>query len=223
MKKPVAILLSGGLDSTSLMALAASEENPRLAISVDYGQRHLRELDAAAAVASHYDVDHVVLDLTGWGALLSGSALTDRSVDVPLGRYDASNMATTVVPNRNATFLMAAAGIAAAAGISEVWTAVHGGDHALYPDCRPDFIEAASTAASLGTGGDVVIRAPFVEQTKADIVATAHRLDAPLGLTWSCYKGDAAHCGECGTCEERRSAFREAGITDPTHYETSET
>lgn len=218
MKKPSAILLSGGLDSTTALALAVDESDARLAVSIDYGQRHRKELDAARAIANHYGVEHLTLDFRGWGHALPGGSLTDSTIDVPRQEYDAKSMTSTVVPNRNATFLMAAVGIAAARGIAEVWTAVHGGDHALYPDCRPEFVESAARTAHLGTGGETTIRAPFVEQTKADIVATAHRLDAPLDLTWSCYNGGAAHCGECGTCEERMGAFRSAGVPDPTRY-----
>lgn len=219
MKKPVAVLLSGGMDSTTLLALAAHEENPQLAVSVDYGQRHQVELEAAEKVAAYYGVEHLVLDFTGWGKALSGSALTDPGVAVPDGEYDEENMSLTVVPNRNATMLMAVAGIAAARGIQEVWTAVHAGDHSVYPDCRPEFISSAAETAEHGTDGAVTIRAPFSRSSKADIATAGAKYGAPLGLSWSCYKGGTAHCGVCGTCRERREAFQIAQITDPTVYE----
>lgn len=219
MKKPVAVLLSGGMDSTTLLALAAHEENPQLAVSVDYGQRHQVELEAAEKVAAYYGVEHLVLDFTGWGKALSGSALTDPGVAVPDGEYDEENMSLTVVPNRNATMLMAVAGIAAARGLQEVWTAVHAGDHSVYPDCRPEFISSAAETAEHGTDGAVTIRAPFSRSSKADIATAGAKYGAPLGLSWSCYKGGTAHCGVCGTCRERQEAFQIAQITDPTTYE----
>ncbi|MFF5624554.1 7-cyano-7-deazaguanine synthase QueC [Microbacterium sp. NPDC012755] len=218
----VAILLSGGLDSTTALAVAAREHEPALTISVDYGQRHVRELAAARAVSERYGVPHVVIDLRSWGRSLRGSALTDESIAVPHGDYDAENMAVTVVPNRNATFLMAAVGIAQANDVAEVWTAVHSGDHALYADCRPEFIVSASQTAHLGTDGAVTIRAPFVSMSKADIVSMGSSLGAPFELTWSCYEGGDEHCGECGTCAERRASFILAGVEDPTVYETAE-
>ena len=212
------VLLSGGMDSTTALALATRDTTPVLALSVDYGQRHAKELDAAAAIAHHYGVPHKVLDLTGWGELLTGSSLTDPTVDVPHGHYADENMAVTVVPNRNATMLMAAAGIADSLHATEVWAAVHAGDHTVYPDCRPEFITAANTTLAVSTEGRVSIYAPFVDRTKTDIAALGHDLNVPFHLTWSCYEGGTVHCGKCGTCVERREAFHDAGIMDPTTY-----
>lgn len=217
--KRVAVLLSGGLDSTTAAALAHEEGSLAMTISVNYGQRHARELDAARAVSEYYGADHFEIDLRGWGALLTGSALTDATVDVPSGAYESDNMALTVVPNRNATLLMAAVGVAQSRGATEVWTAVHAGDHELYADCRPEFIEAIALAAERGTGDEVTVKGPFVFESKADIVRAAIRTNAPLHLTWSCYRGGEKHCGECGTCYERRASFAEVGAADPTEYE----
>lgn len=212
------VLLSGGMDSTALLALAKSRGPVVGALSVNYGQRHAVELDAARKVAEHFGVRHLVLDLTSWGSLLSGSALTDSSVEVPEGHYAAPSMAVTVVPNRNATMLMAAAGVAESLGADVVLTAVHAGDHHVYPDCRPEFIAAASLAANLGTGGKVSIDAPFVNISKTQIAELGEGYNAPFELTWSCYKGGEFHCGVCGTCVERREAFHDSGVTDPTIY-----
>lgn len=212
------ILLSGGLDSSTALALSVSEGTAALALSVSYGQRHTSELIAASSLAKHYRVPHRVLDMTGWGELLPGSALTDSSVDVPHEDYAPDNMDTTVVPNRNATFLMAAAGIAQAHGCDRVVTAVHGGDHHLYPDCRPEFVQAARLAALRGTEDAVTISAPFQDLSKTQIVSAAITLGLPLADTWSCYEGGRSHCGQCGTCRERREAIEGAGITDPTTY-----
>lgn len=218
---PAVVLLSGGLDSSTLLAHARDSlaVDPMLALSVDYGQRHARELRSAEQIAKHYRTRHEVLDLTGWGKLLGGSALTDPTVDVPHGHYADDNMRSTVVPNRNATMLAAAAGVAAAIGARVVLTAVHAGDHAVYPDCRPEFIESMSQTAMLGTGGDVFVDAPFVHWTKTDIAEHAGRLSVPIDLTWSCYEGGEQHCGRCGTCVERREALHDAGVDDTTLYE----
>lgn len=213
-----AVLLSGGLDSTTALALRHAAGTAALAVSVNYGQRHARELDAAAAIAARYDVDHTVIDLAGWGRMLSGSALTDPDVAVPHGHYADESMRATIVPNRNAVLLMAAAGVALAEGCDTVVTAVHAGDHPVYPDCRPAFITAAKAAMELGTDGKVTLDAPFVAMSKTAIAGLGAELSAPLGSTWSCYEGGQHHCGRCGTCVERREAFTDAGIPDPTVY-----
>lgn len=213
------ILLSGGMDSTTALAESYDAGHAAYTLSVDYGQRHRKELDAAAKVAEYYSVPHRVLDLTGWGALLPGSSLTDSTVDVPHGHYAAPTMSITVVPNRNATLLMAAAGIALSHGCTHVVTGVHAGDHDIYPDCRPDFVDSARKTIELGTEGKVTLDAPFVHTTKTDIADRAEALSAPLELTWSCYEGGDQHCGRCGTCTERREAFMQAGIPDATPYD----
>jgi 7-cyano-7-deazaguanine synthase len=216
------ILLSGGLDSTVLAAYYADRGEALHAVSVDYGQRHARELEAAQAVAAHYGARHDVLDLTGLGALLSGSALTDPDVPVPDGHYAEESMKATIVPNRNMIMLSAAAGIALAHGYHAVATAVHAGDHYIYPDCRPEFIAAVNDAVTVGMAGiarpGFTIEAPFITNSKADIARLGTDLGAPLHLTWSCYKGGEVHCGRCGTCVERAGAFADAGVADPTVY-----
>lgn len=212
-------LLSGGLDSTVLIAHLLADGHEVHAVSADYGQRHRKELDAARKVADFYSIRHDVVDLTAVGRLLTGSALTDGP-DVPHGHYAADNMRLTVVPNRNMIFLSVAAGIASARGAQGVATAVHAGDHAVYPDCRPEFIDALKLAAMYATEGfgDVTIEAPFVRKTKTDIAAIGGNLHAPMDLTWSCYQGGDLHCGRCGTCVERWEAFHDAGVTDPTEW-----
>lgn len=213
-----AVLLSGGVDSTTLLAHRVARGTAVLTVSVDYGQRHKRELDAAAEISRHYGLANVVLDLSAWGRELIGSALTDSEVEVPHGHYTAETMKSTVVPNRNATLLMAAAGVALTRGADQLCTAVHSGDHAIYPDCRPGFLDHIDSACLFATDGAMRISAPFVDSTKTDIVRLGAELDAPLGLTWSCYEGGARHCGLCGTCVERREAFELAEVDDPTDY-----
>jgi 7-cyano-7-deazaguanine synthase len=216
-------LFSGGLDSTVLLTelKTGGYLGDRVhALSVYYGQRHVKELEAAALICGEMGVPHDVADLTAIRHLLSGSALTDDSVPVPDGHYAEESMRATVVPNRNAIMLSVAAGVAVAQGAAVVATAVHTGDHFIYPDCRPAFISAISQATRFATEGfgDVSIQAPFIHKSKADIVRLGAEIDAPMADTWSCYKGGAIHCGACGTCFERREAFKLAGVADPTEY-----
>ena len=213
------VICSGGLDSVSLAHVVAHEGNLSRLVSFDYGQRHRKELDHAAACARRLDVAHHVIDMRPIGAALTGSALTD-DIDVPDGHYAEDTMKITVVPNRNAIMLSVAYGIAAANQDDAVATAVHGGDHFIYPDCRPAFTQAfdAMQRAALDGYADVALLTPFVHRSKADIVTEGARVHTPFADTWSCYKGGAHHCGRCGTCVERREAFHLAGIDDPTTY-----
>ena len=205
-------LLSGGLDSSTLLAYT----NAEAAVFIDYGQRHIRERRAAEHVAAHYMVPLYSLDLTSYGHNVR-SALTRDDIEVPHGHYTAATMAQTVVPNRNAVMLSAAAGVAVTLGLTRVVTAVHSGDHAVYPDCREDFINALDTATRLACG--VEILAPFVRLDKTDIARMARTQGVPVELTWSCYEGGDVHCGRCGTCVERAEAIHNAGWpSDPTAY-----
>jgi 7-cyano-7-deazaguanine synthase len=189
-------------------------------LSFDYGQRHVKELESAAACARGLRVPHRVVDLRSVGAALSGSALTGE-VAVPDGHYAEETMRITVVPNRNAIMLAVAFGMAAAQKAGAVAAAVHGGDHFIYPDCRPGFIAAfqAMQDAALEGYADVRLWTPYVTGSKADIVRDGARLGVPFAETWSCYKGGVRHCGRCGTCVERREAFHLAGVDDPTDYD----
>lgn len=212
------VVLSGGLDSTVCMALAAKETStPPLALTFDYGQRHRTELDRAAGVAGHYRAEHLVvrLDTAAWG----GSALTDSSIDVPdAGASD--GIPVTYVPARNSIFLAVALGVAEARGLDAVWIGVNAIDYSGYPDCRPEFIEAfrgvAATGQKRGVEGDpIALRTPLIECTKAQIVRLGVEHDAPLHLTWSCYRGGEHPCGTCDACVLRSAGFADAGIADP--------
>lgn len=215
----VLVVCSGGLDSVSLAHMVAVEQELVGLISFDYGQRHKCELEYAEQCAKRLNVPFDLIDMSGIGKHLSGSALTD-DIDVPDGHYEEDSMKATVVPNRNAIMLSIAFGIAAAKGADAVATAVHGGDHFIYPDCRPDFVEAFETMQKKALDGyaDIALYTPFVHEPKSAIVAAGARHHTPFALTWSCYKGGEAHCGRCGTCVERREAFAIAGIEDPTLY-----
>ena len=215
-------VVSGGLDSAVLAHHLCNHGWTLRLLSFDYGQRHAKELDCARALAAGLDVRHDVVDLTSVGRLLAGSALTDDTVDVPDGHYTDDSMRATVVPNRNAILLSVATGVAVAAGADAVAFGAHGGDHPIYPDCRPAFVRAFETLARVANEGfvddDFAVLAPFLEKTKADIVAEGARLGVPFADTWSCYRGHELHCGTCGTCVERREAFEVAGVPDPTVY-----
>lgn len=215
------VLHSGGLDSTTAVTLATQRDDARnvYSIGINYGQRHIKELEAAERTARTLNTTRITLDLTGYGRSVN-SALTNPNIPVPRGDYDEDGMADTVVPGRNAVFLSATAGLARSVSGDHPATlviAVHSGDHYVYPDCREEFIRHQSEALRLAYGTPV--EAPFVDKSKADITRTGFAIGAPLGDTWSCYEGGDLHCGECGTCRERQEAFNIAGVEDPTEYE----
>jgi len=212
------VVLSGGLDSTVCMALAADESGaPPLALTFDYGQRHRVELDRAAGVAGHYRSEHLVvhLDTSAWG----GSALTDPSIAVPRAGSE-TGIPVTYVPARNSIFLAVALGVAEARDLDTVWIGVNAIDYSGYPDCRPEFIDAfravARTGQKRGVEGDPIdLRTPLIECTKEQIVRLGVDHDAPLALTWSCYEGGDNPCGTCDACELRARGFAAAGVMDP--------
>ena len=213
------VICSGGLDSVSLAHAVAAEHELVGLLSFDYGQRHRKEVTFAAACADRLKVPHQTLDIREIGRSLSGSALTD-DIDVPDGHYAEETMRITVVPNRNAIMLAIAFGVAAARRADAVAMAVHGGDHFIYPDCRPGFIDAFQTMQRHALEGHakIALYTPYLIVPKSAIVTNGARHGTPFAQTWSCYKGGEMHCGRCGTCVERREAFDLAGIADPTEY-----
>jgi 7-cyano-7-deazaguanine synthase len=214
--------VSGGLDSVTLAHDLAAAGHDLTLVSFDYGQRHVRELACAAACAERLGAAYHLVDLRSVGALLTGSALTDRGVAVPDGHYTDESMRDTVVPNRNAIMLSVATGVAVATGAEIVAAAVHAGDHPIYPDCRPAFVAAFEQMARVANEGFVApgfrVATPYLDWDKSDIVARGAELGVPFAETWSCYKGGDVHCGTCGTCVERIEAFAVAGVPDPTTY-----
>ncbi len=212
------LILSGGLDSGVLLAKLVADGADVSALSFDYGQRHKRELSFAVAQSSYFDVPHRVVDLRSITPLLGGSSQTDASVPVPLGHYAEESMKATVVPNRNMIMLSIAAGYAISLKADTVAYAAHSGDHAIYPDCRPEFVHWLNLAINGADWHRVNLVAPFLALTKAEIVTLGDELGFPFDLSWSCYQGRKRHCGECGTCTERRLAFELAGVSDSTEY-----
>lgn len=216
------VLLSGGLDSTTALALAVERFKNVTALSVNYGQRHARELKSASDVAKYYHVPHEVVDLTNVGKLFNNRGSMSSLLNgapVPEGHYAEDNMKQTIVPNRNMILLSIAAGLVVSKGGGRVGVAAHAGDHFIYPDCRPEFLEQMNLALVAGNDESVTLWTPFMNDSKADIVKIGYSLDVPYKLTWSCYKGEEKHCGRCGTCVERIEAFILAGVDDPTEYE----
>jgi 7-cyano-7-deazaguanine synthase len=222
------ICFSGGMDSTTLATMYLKSGYALGLLSFNYGQRHVKELRAAANVADHLagldiaPVSHQVMDLSHLGDLLTGSALTDPEFDVPDGHYTAESMRVTVVPNRNAIMANIAIGVASSAEADVIAMGMHAGDHAVYPDCRPEFVKSLRQTMTHALKGFHTPRleTPFLHKDKTFIAETGGLLQAPLHLSWSCYKGNDLHCGKCGTCVERREAFELAGMTDPTEYES---
>ncbi len=214
------VICSGGLDSVTLAHKLAAENHALHLVSFDYGQRHKKELDCACACAERLAAPYNLVDIATVGNLLSGSVLTDDG-EVPEGHYAEETMRATVVPNRNAIMLSVAFGLAAAEQADAVAAAVHGGDHFIYPDCRPGFVAAfgAMQRHALDGLADIELITPFLETDKAGIVHAGAALGVPFEKTWSCYKGGARHCGRCGTCVERREAFHLARVADPTGYD----
>ncbi len=202
------VVCSGGLDSVTLSHKIAIDQTLIHLVSFDYGQRHKKELEYARRCAERLRITHDVVDITDVGRRLTGSALTDDAA-VPEGHYAEETMRLTVVPNRNAIMLTIAFGVALAQRAEAVAAAVHGGDHFIYPDCRPSFVDAFATMQRNALDGfaQIAFETPFVHWSKANIVREGARLGVPFAETWSCYKGGVRHCGRCGTCVERREAF----------------
>ena len=207
------------MDSTTLLYQLLSQGHHVRALGIDYGQRHRKELDAAAEISARAGVSFKSADLSAVAGFLAGSALTSPDVEVPSGEYDPESMKVTVVPNRNMLMLAVALAWAISSECGTVAYAAHAGDHEVYPDCRPEFVEALARTAGLCHYEPIELTAPFLHLTKVDIVRLGARLGVPYDLTWSCYRGEERHCGSCGTCRERANAFVRAGVPDPTFYQ----
>ena len=215
--KDSVIIVSGGLDSITLLYDKA--ETIALAISFDYGQNHSKkELPYAEYHCQKLGIPHITIPLTFMHQYFK-SSLLEGAEAIPEGHYEEENMKSTVVPFRNGIMLAIATGIAESHELKRVYIANHGGDHTIYPDCRPEFIDAMDKATSAGTFVDVRVEAPYTNISKADIVRRGTALGIDYSKTWSCYKGSEIHCGKCGTCVERKEAFADAGVEDPTEYE----
>ena len=219
------VLFSGGVDSTTCLAMAIEKygRDEVLALSVGYGQKHSKELEAAQSIARSYGVSHRTLDLS---VLFEGSdcsLLKGSGKEIPKESYaeqlaeTGGSPVSTYVPFRNGLFLASAASIALSCGCSEIYYGAHRDDAAgnAYPDCSQDFNEAINRAIYLGSGNQLSVIAPFIGMSKAEVVAVGLRLNVPYELTWSCYEGMDKPCGLCGTCRDRIAAFEANGVKDP--------
>lgn len=215
--KDTLLVLSGGLDSTTLLYDYA--DSIALAVTFQYGSNHNKR--EAAFAKYHCDklgIEHIEIDLAFMGKYFK-SSLLDGADAIPEGNYDEDNMKSTVVPFRNGIMLSVATGLAESRGLKNVMMANHSGDHAIYPDCRPEFVKAMTAAIEAGTYEGVKLVAPYTDITKADIVSRGAKLGIDYSKTYSCYNGGEHHCGVCGTCRERKEAFTLAGVKDDTIYD----
>ncbi|MCH5235272.1 MAG: 7-cyano-7-deazaguanine synthase QueC [Muribaculaceae bacterium] len=217
MSKDSIIILSGGMDSTTL--LHYKKDRIALAVSFDYGSNHnAREIECAKWQCQSLGIEHLVIPLAFMAEYFKSSLLSGSDA-IPKGNYDLENMKSTVVPFRNGIMLSVACGLAESRGLKHVMMANHGGDHAIYPDCRPEFAKAMSEAMKTGTYDGITLIDPFTQITKGDIALLGEKLGIDYSHTYSCYCGGEKHCGSCGTCKERKQAFEAAGLEDPVEYE----
>ena len=217
MNKDSVLIVSGGMDSITM--LYEYKERIALGISFDYGSNHnAREIPFAAMHCERLGIKHIVINL-GFMHQYFKSSLLEGAEAIPEGNYDDENMKSTVVPFRNGIMLSIAAGVAESNGLKYVMMANHGGDHTIYPDCRPEFVRAMSEATRLGTYPGIEVLAPYTGITKSDIARHGKALGIDYAETWSCYKGGEHHCGKCGTCRERIEALADAGSEDQTVHD----
>lgn len=214
----VVLTFSGGMDSTVLLWWLRAQGFEVKCLSVDYGQRHRRELEAAKIITTLAGVEHKIADLSGLRDLFAGSSQTS-DIAVPHGHYAADTMRATVVPNRNMVLMALAGAWAISMKADKIAYAAHAGDHTIYPDCREEFVKPLSEALWNADWHHVGMIAPFINKTKSEIAKIGHDLWAPIAQTYSCYQGEPLHCGKCGTCTERKEAIHQAGFKDPTIYQ----
>lgn len=200
------LVFSGGMDSTTLLYKLLKDGDKVLCLSFDYGQRHKKELKCAKNICEKLKTPHKIVDIKSLNSLMSGSALTSN-IKVPEGHYQDKNMRSTVVPNRNMIFLSLAIAQAVSAKFDRIAIAVHAGDHAIYPDCRPEFIDKMCAVAKISNYEPVKIYAPFLEMSKRKIATLGQKLGVDYSGTWTCYKGLKNPCGKCGACTERAEAL----------------
>ena len=209
------IIFSGGMDSTTLLYDLLACGDSVEAIGINYKQRHGKELSCAEGICKDLGVRLDVLDLSALAQFLTGSSQSDPSIPGPFGAYDAPTMKLTVVPNRNMFMLSVAGAVAIARKADRLAYGAHAGDHTIYPDCRPEFVEAMERSFGLCDWHKLGLYAPYLSMTKGDICKRGEMLGVPYEKTWTCYVGGESPCGQCGACTERIEAFTFAGMADP--------
>ena len=212
------VIYSGGMDSYTVLHRALREGLNVHALSFDYGQRHARELDTARQVCNALGLPHQVVDIRAIHGLIDNSALTNPHQAMPQGDYAENNLRSTVVPNRNMILISLAIAKAVNIGAGRVDYGAHGGDHILYPDCRPEFVDAMNHVAGIANFEPVKLHAPYLSASKADILRDGLAMGLDYRHTWTCYEGRERACGVCGSCTERLTAFAANGVTDPLPY-----
>jgi 7-cyano-7-deazaguanine synthase len=217
-KEKVVVIYSGGMDSFTLLHQAIEGGARVYALSFNYGQRHSKELHYAQKVCDELGLPHKIVDITAINQLLLGSSLTD-DIEVAEGHYEEESMKSTVVPNRNMIMLSLAVGYAVSIGANAVYYGAHGGDHAIYPDCRPEFVKRMDAVSAVANYEPVAIRAPFLNSSKTEILGEGLKLGLNYAKTWTCYNGRERACGRCGSCNERLEAFAAFNLRDPLPYE----
>lgn len=218
MAEKVVVIYSGGMDSFTVLNRALNDGKEVYALSFDYGQRHVKELVCAADVCKALGVKHKIIDISAINQLLAGSSLTD-DIDIPEGHYEADNMKSTIVPNRNMILLSLAVGYAVSVKASQVYYGAHSGDHAIYPDCRPEFVMKMNDVCQIANYEAVEIFSPYLHVSKTEILKDGLTMNLDYSQTWTCYNGREKACGKCGACQERLEAFRDNNATDPIAYE----
>lgn len=218
MPNKVVVIYSGGMDSFTVLHKAVQAGHDVYALSFNYGQRHVKELQCAATVCQQLGIKHKIVDISAINQLLAGSSLTDN-IDIPEGHYAADNMKSTVVPNRNMILLSLAVGYAVSIGANQVYYGAHSGDHFIYPDCRPEFVQKMHDVCQIANYEPVDIVSPYLQQTKIEILADGLAMGLDYSQTWTCYNGREKACGKCGSCQERLEAFTLNHTTDPLPYE----
>jgi len=220
--KKVVVLLSGGMDSVVLLYRCLKEYEVMATVSFDYGSKHNKnEIPYALYHSELHGIPHKEIRMDFVNELFK-SDLLQSGGEIPEGHYEEQNMKSTVVPFRNGIMLAIATGYAESVEADGVAIAAHSGDHAIYPDCRDEFMQNMCGAMELGTYNQTTLVRPFIDMTKADIAKSGAKLGVDFSKTWSCYKGGETHCGKCGTCVERREAFILAGVEDPIPYLSEE-
>ncbi|MBU2924784.1 7-cyano-7-deazaguanine synthase QueC [Colwellia sp. 4_MG-2023] len=214
----VVVIYSGGMDSFTVLNRALKDGKEVFALSFDYGQRHVKELECASKVCASLGVEHKVIDISSINQLLAGSSLTD-DIDIPEGHYEAENMKSTVVPNRNMILLSLAVGYAVSVGAAQVYYGAHSGDHTIYPDCRPEFVQKMNDVCLIANYESVEIFSPYLTVNKSAILSDGISMGLDYSDTWTCYNGREKACGKCGACEERLEAFSDNNVIDPIEYE----
>ena len=218
MSGKVVVIYSGGMDSFTVLNRAIKDGKQPYALTFDYGQKHVKEIDYAKRVCEKLNVPHKVIDITAINQLLAGSSLTD-DIEIPEGHYEEDSMKSTVVPNRNMILLSLAVGYAVSVEASQVYYGAHSGDHAIYPDCRPEFVEKMNDVCQIANYEAVEIHSPYLKVDKGAILADGLSMNLDYGLTWTCYNGREKACGKCGACQERLEAFADNNAIDPLSYE----